>query len=138
MFFIFIFIFKIIFDRSVPETFTRDLLRWVDGSMGGPRGARPPPCLAAGSDVECAHHVHLLQKDASASLPFSSLPFSGRFPQKHQIPLAFCTFGGSAPLRAQPLPAQHAGPFLHTCARRSGVNDGGGPSTHRRNFEIVF
>ena len=44
--------------KSFREYF-HNLLRWVDGSMGDPRGARPPPSLASEILAECAPQVPL-------------------------------------------------------------------------------
>ena len=108
--------------------------RWVDG---GSAGGRTPPRLRSERGGTCAQHVHLYNGTLLQVCHFHVRPFSGSPPQNVEIHCNFALwalFEVPAPFRAQPLTAWCIGPFVRTSPNRSGLNDGGGPSTHRGNL----
>ena len=108
----------------------------------GVRGGPDPPYLASRLSVKCARQCHLYKGtllrvchfqvchfgDAREAVQNVSKPF--RKPYLFELPAHI----QDAPRPAQPSAAQPVGPFVHTCATRSGLNDGGGPLTHWEKF----
>ena len=117
-------------EQKVSESVRQRLLRWVDGQMGGPRGAGPPPRLRSERGGTCAQHVHLYNGTLLQVCHFHVRPFSGNPTQNIEIHCHFALwalFEVPAPFRAQPLTAWCIGPFVRTSPNRSGLNDWGGP-----------
>ena len=116
-------------EQKVSESVRQSLLRWVDGQMGGPRGAGTPR-LRSERGGTCAQHVHLYNGTLLQVCHFQVRAFLAALLKNIKMHCHFALwalFEVPAPFRAQPLTAWCIGPFVHTSPNRSGLNDGGGP-----------